>query len=190
MANTISNRTTYVEINYNDGQRIVDAPINSLYYLKDGSNILNFYSKGGGSLIFVEISNTTVDGQQLTEDNIDTLLGAFMFKLSSGGSGGTDDYNDLSNKPTINNIILEGNKTLADLGIQAAGDYATKDYVNGKIPTLTSQLTNDSGFINTVDSSLSTDSVNPVQNKVVATAINTLNETIGNINNVLTEING
>lgn len=159
MANTISNRTTYVEINYNDGQRIVDAPINSLYYLKDGSNILNFYSKGGGSLIFVEISNTTVDGQQLTEDNIDTLLGAFMFKLNSGGSGGTTDYNALSNKPSINNVVLEGNKTLADLGL-------------------------------IIDTSLSIDSVNPVQNKVVTAAINTLNDTIGNINNVLTEING
>ena len=32
-------------------------------------------------------------------------------------SGGTSDYQQLSNKPKINNIELDGNKTTADLGI-------------------------------------------------------------------------
>lgn len=35
----------------------------------------------------------------------------------SGGSGGTSDYTDLTNKPSINNVELNGNKSLADLGI-------------------------------------------------------------------------
>ena len=34
------------------------------------------------------------------------------------GVGGTSDYNNLDNKPSINNIILEGNKTTQELGIQ------------------------------------------------------------------------
>lgn len=34
-----------------------------------------------------------------------------------GGGGGTSDYNDLSNKPSINNVTLSGNKTAADLGL-------------------------------------------------------------------------
>ena len=51
----------------------------------------------------------------------------------SGGSGGTTDYNDLSNKPQINNVELSGNKSLSDLGITT--------------PTKTSDLTNDSGFL-------------------------------------------
>lgn len=34
-----------------------------------------------------------------------------------GGGGGTSDYNDLNNKPQINDITLEGNKSLLDLGI-------------------------------------------------------------------------
>lgn len=34
-----------------------------------------------------------------------------------GGSGGTSNYNDLSNKPSINGVTLTGNKTSADLGI-------------------------------------------------------------------------
>lgn len=46
-----------------------------------------------------------------------------------GGSGGTSDYLDLQNKPQINGITLSGNKTLNDLGIQAKGDYATKNDV-------------------------------------------------------------
>lgn len=34
-----------------------------------------------------------------------------------GGGGGTDNYNDLTNRPKINNVTLTGNKTTSDLGI-------------------------------------------------------------------------
>ena len=43
------------------------------------------------------------------------------------------------------------------------------------IPTKTSDLTNDSGYINTVDSTLSDSSTNPVQNKVVTSNIKAIN---------------
>ena len=36
---------------------------------------------------------------------------------NGGGSGGTADYNDLSNKPSINNVELTGNKSTLDLNI-------------------------------------------------------------------------
>ena len=64
-----------------------------------------------------------------------------------GGSGGTTDYNYLSNKPQINNVELIGNKSLSDLGItNFSGDY--NDLSNKPtIPTKTSDLTNDSGFL-------------------------------------------
>ena len=52
---------------------------------------------------------------------------------SSVGGTGTNDYTELSNKPQINNVELAGNKSLEDLGIN--------------IPTKTSELTNDSGFL-------------------------------------------
>lgn len=42
----------------------------------------------------------------------------------SGGGGGTTNYNSLSNKPKINNVELNGNKSLSELGVQPAGDYA------------------------------------------------------------------
>lgn len=40
-------------------------------------------------------------------------------------SSGTTNYGELSNKPSINNIELDGNKTLTQLGIQPQGNYVT-----------------------------------------------------------------
>ena len=55
------------------------------------------------------------------------------------GGGGTSDYDALYNKPSINGVELEGNKTTSELGIV--------------IPANTSDLNNDSGFITGIDSS-------------------------------------
>ena len=74
----------------------------------------------------------------------------------SGGGGGTSDYSDLSNKPQIEGVTLSGNKTAAQLGLAKASDIPTVPVqsVNGQtgdvvisVPTKTSDLTNDSGFI-------------------------------------------
>ena len=54
-----------------------------------------------------------------------------------GGGGGTGNYNDLLNKPQINSVPLSGNLSASDLGLAAAS----------AIPTKTSDLTNDSGFL-------------------------------------------
>lgn len=43
-------------------------------------------------------------------------------KSGGGGSGGTTDYDDLENKPAINNVTLSGNKTLSELGAASATD--------------------------------------------------------------------
>lgn len=40
--------------------------------------------------------------------------------LKDNATGGTSDYNDLSNKPTINGTELKGNLTTEDLGIDSA----------------------------------------------------------------------
>lgn len=59
------------------------------------------------------------------------LLG--LIKANSGGGGGTSNYNQLENKPQIGGVTLQGNKSLADLGIASATDLANKvDKVNGK----------------------------------------------------------
>ena len=52
---------------------------------------------------------------------------------NSGGSGGTTDYNQLSNKPSINGSTLQGNKTPAQLGLVGAEvgkQLSTNDYTN------------------------------------------------------------
>ena len=69
---------------------------------------------------------TAGDGITIDENNVISATGG-------GGSGGTTDYELLENKPQINGVELLGNKSLTDLGID--------------IPTKTSELDNDSGFI-------------------------------------------
>lgn len=98
---------------------------------------------------------------------------------SQSGGGGTHNYEELANKPSINDVTLEGNKTLEELGVPLKTSELTNDSgyitsvpvnsVNGKtgtvvlnasdvgalsdatvIPTKTSELTNDSGFLTSV----------------------------------------
>ncbi len=59
-------------------------------------------------------------------------------EISQGGGRGTRDYDQLENKPTIGGVTVEGDKTLTQYGLPA-------------IPSKTSQLTNDSGFITLSD---------------------------------------
>ena len=82
------------------------------------------------------ITITKKDGSQESVEIYDGTSGG-------GGESGTSNYEELQNLPLINDVVLTGNKTLYDLGIQPKGDYAKTD----DIPTKTSDLTNDSGFI-------------------------------------------
>lgn len=68
-----------------------------------------------------ELNGNLTPEEQLTGalDTSAQLVGS----LNTGsGGGGTDDYNDLSNKPQINGVTLSGNKTTADLGL-FSGNY-------------------------------------------------------------------
>lgn len=72
---------------------------------------------------------------------------------------GTTDYNELENRPQINGVLLAGNKSLEDLGINIPD--STSDLINDSgfitaedipaVPTKTSDLQNDSGFITAAD---------------------------------------
>ena len=50
--------------------------------------------------------------------NMETAELVSSIDLYAGGTG-TNNYNDLTNKPQINDVELVGNKSLSDLGIQA-----------------------------------------------------------------------
>lgn len=64
-----------------------------------------------------ELNGNLTPEEQLTGalDTSAQLVGSL--NIGSGGGGGTNNYNDLTNKPQINNVTLSGNKTTADLGL-------------------------------------------------------------------------
>ena len=121
--------------------------------------------------------------------SLETLLLAKK-QSGGGGSGGTSNYNQLTNLPSVNGVVLKGNKTLSDLGALASSDISITEITGGHnvdfgggndfdvmdgssgvyvgsqtptdpdvnvwidpsgtattIPTKTSDLTNDSGFL-------------------------------------------
>ena len=103
--------TESVEIN--DGQDGKDAKIN-----------------GKNSIEIEAGNNITIDD---TENGI-------RINSTGGGSGGTSNYNDLSNKPKINNVELSGNKSLNDLGIQPKGNYLISE-TDPTVPTYVKNIT-------------------------------------------------
>lgn len=110
------------------------------------------------------------------------LFDMLVAKSISGGGGGsgTSNYNELSNKPQINEVTLSGNKTAANLGLQAT--------ITGDV-TISSDNVDDTGATNlfvssseksewsgkqdalTFDSAPSEGSNNPVTSGGVYTAL-------------------
>lgn len=90
---------------------------------------------------------------------------------ADNSGGGVDpepaitDYNNLLNKPSINNVSLTGNKTLDELGIQEKGEYlveddltdinANIDNINEDITKIKSDIENSSQVISTNTQSIS-----------------------------------
>lgn len=143
------------------------------------------------------ILEATINGTTYTippHSRIEELL-LELKGVIEGGSGGSD-YNNIANKPQINSVTLVGNKTLSDLGI------VNPMLMKGRVATVSALPQNaEVGWVylvglsddadlreyvytadgewefigyNTlvIDSALSTTSENPVQNKVVTSAIN------------------
>lgn len=73
-------------------------------------------------------------GRMVREDgsiiNIANLLKEWIDSGGGGGGGGTSNYNDLTNKPTLNGVEISGNKTSKDYKISAEitqVDHGTAD---------------------------------------------------------------
>ena len=55
-----------------------------------------------------------------TYDNCASLSGSLSLQVIETGEGA--DYNKLTNLPTINGVVVEGNLTTSDLGIERGYD--------------------------------------------------------------------
>lgn len=85
-----------------------------------------------------------------------TAKGNLNGKIGVGGVAGTDNYPDLNNLPQINGVTLIDNKTSEELGINIPTKTSDLENDSGfvtaeDIPTKTSDLQNDSGFITDSD---------------------------------------
>lgn len=94
-----------------------------------------------------------ISGENIKTINNESILGSGNIEIG-GGSGGTSNYNALTNKPKINNVELKGNKSLNDLGIQPKGNYA----LESDIPDVSNFITKDVNNLTyyTLSSALST----------------------------------
>lgn len=88
------------------------------------------------------------DLSNLTTTAKNNLVAAINEAAQSGGGGGggTTDYSALSNKPSINDVTLSGNKTAADLGLgtysKPSGGIPASDIASGVIPVIDATLSN------------------------------------------------
>lgn len=64
--------------------------------------------------------------------------------VPGSGGGGTSNYNELENIPTMNGLPIKGNLESSSLGLQPAGNYAKTE----AIPVRVTQLQNDANYVN------------------------------------------
>ena len=77
----------------------------------------------------IDVGNITASGKATIQGDI-VCGGEVVAVAGEGTPAGVTDYSALTGKPQINGVTLvSGNNTLAALGIQAAGDYATNSGV-------------------------------------------------------------
>ena len=134
--------------------------------------------------LYSDLSGTpTIPAAQVNSDwNANSGVAQILNKPTLATVATSGSYNDLSNLPTIptvNNATLTIQKNGTTVKTFTANASANVT-ANITVPTKTSDLSNDSGFIDTVDTALSATSVNPVQNKAVAQAINDVNDLVDN----------
>ena len=68
--------------------------------------------------------------------NVLTIPSIVAGSKNGGGVGGTTNYEDLTNKPQVNGIVLSGNKTSADLGITTLTPFPSTWPTTGRFEDL------------------------------------------------------
>lgn len=109
-----------------------------LVYNEKTYNLYSFSTKGGDLNIYFTYSDETktygfgmfvanIDNEFPTflSDNPDFDISTLVKQEGTGGTG-TDNYDELENKPSINGTILQGNLTSEELGISNVNIYKYK----------------------------------------------------------------
>ena len=69
-----------------------------------------------------EILQSKIDGTSYDKPPM-SRVEELLLELDTGGGGGTNDYNQLINLPTLNGVELKGNLTSKDVDVES--DYDT-----------------------------------------------------------------
>lgn len=96
---------------------------------------MNYLDKNGLSYFWEKIKNALAKKQDKLTAGDNITIENNVISAAGGGTGGTSDYDSLTNRPKINNVTLTGNKTLDDLGIQEKGNFVPTNSAsaNGKL---------------------------------------------------------
>ena len=136
---------------------LVDGAIEATYYGKDhkrtGAYRLTLWlnkGKEGQSVVdacdaFTLVSCSCDEGGDgdLDLEVVDVATASLDVGGNSGSGGVVSDYALLSNKPKINDIVLSGNKTAEELGLQPKGEYPSVEDVNEALNALAEQIPTD-----------------------------------------------
>lgn len=89
-------------------------------------------AEGGGTNVSVEPIVTV--GTNIADITIDGVTTQLYAPTGGGGGGGVSSYGELPDKPQINGVTLNGNKSLDELGIiiPSLEGYATESWVEEK----------------------------------------------------------
>ena len=94
--------------------------------IKEDGTVVNIADLLAGDAEAVSESTYNIDsfsamsGRMIREDGSVINIADEIANGNIGGGGGTSDYNALTNKPTINGVTIEGDKTSEDYGIESA----------------------------------------------------------------------
>lgn len=104
--------------------------------IKEDGTVVNIADLLAGGAEAVSESTYNIDsfsamsGRMIREDGSVINIADEIANGNIGGGGGTSDYNDLTNKPTLNGVEISGDKTSADYKISAETtqvDHGTAD---------------------------------------------------------------
>lgn len=167
---------------------------------------IRFYKLDSETKEFIYNFNTqtatvaVADGLLISQENeeynppSDDILQALqdLKKLISegGGSGGTNNYVDLENKPRIDGIELSMNSTSTGLGLLSNSNFFNFFNTESNVTQLKNILDfNDFLTQQNIDSALLPSSTNAVQNKVITAKINEMQKAIDESAYIPIEIN-